>query len=248
MQTVMKSRSPFQPRQAMQIHNLAMSVASLVLLVFMLQEIVPSIQRLGFLASMCTTESWNEAYVLQVCLYDMVNEPRKIRVYRINYAFKYVELLDTVLLVLRKKRLRFLHVYHHASTIILCYVQLRDHSTVSWVAITANLFVHIFMYYYYFLAACGYRPSWRKQMTALQIIQFVVVGLTLIWAMGTSYFSRQGCSITLVAAVTGALILTSYFLLFVEFYFTAYIKRTTYPTLKAAVEAPNPFKGITRGD
>lgn len=92
-----------------------------------------------------------------VCSGDMHNDSRLQLIYFLNYLTKYYELLDTVLLVLRKRPVVFLHEYHHGATLLLAWSQLREHSTVQWVPIVLNLAVHVLMYYYYAMSALHIR-------------------------------------------------------------------------------------------
>ncbi len=97
---------------------------------------------------------------------------RLLFLYYLNYITKYLELSDTVLLCLRGKPLPFLHVYHHAATLVLCWTQLAAKSSVQWIPIVLNLMVHVPMYYYYAVATLGKSPWWKKHLTTAQIVQF----------------------------------------------------------------------------
>ena len=111
--------------------------------------------------------------------------------YYLNYLTKYLELSDTVLLCLRGKPLPFLHVYHHAATLVLTWTQLVAKSGVQWIPIVLNLMVHVPMYYYYAVsrpaaspsrlltsgaqvATLGFSPWWKKYLTSAQIVQFCI--------------------------------------------------------------------------
>lgn len=100
----------------------------------------------------------------------------------IGYLLRYIELLDTVFFILRKKEnlITFLHVMHHAIVPILGWVMFRtEKSALQAVPILLNAFVHVIMYSYYGLAAMGpkFRKYlwWKKYLTQLQIVQFFLI-------------------------------------------------------------------------
>jgi hypothetical protein len=47
---------------------------------------------------------------------------------------QYIELADTMFLCLRKKSTPFIHVYHHAITLMLCWTQLTASTCMQWVS------------------------------------------------------------------------------------------------------------------
>jgi hypothetical protein len=91
------------------------------------------------------------------------------------YLSKYYELLDTLFLILRKKPLTLLHVWHHFSVIYICWFATSDRMMSAWIHGSINSFVHILMYYYYAMQSVNPRKVWwRKYITSIQIVQFVI--------------------------------------------------------------------------
>nr|XP_016434918.1 PREDICTED: elongation of fatty acids protein A-like [Nicotiana tabacum] len=115
------------------------------------------------------------------------------------YLSKILEFIDTLLIILsnsRSRRLTFLHVYHHATVPVICYITLSSANSQSMihVAVITNSSVHVIMYAYYFLCAMGKRPRWKRLVTNCQIFQFI---LNFLCGVATIYYhltTEIGCS------------------------------------------------------
>ncbi|KAF9453815.1 elongase of fatty acids [Macrolepiota fuliginosa MF-IS2] len=223
IRALMTNRQPFKLTPLFQLHNVILSSGSALLLALMLEEIVPRIWRHGFHHALCADEAWTS---------------RMEFYYMINYYFKYLELLDTVFLALKKKPMQFLHVFHHSATALLCFTQLNGKTSISWSVITLNLAVHVIMYYYYYATAGGARFWWKKYLTTMQIVQFVI-DLGIVYFGTYEHYAHAyykflphfgNCAGKEGSALFGCALLTSYLGLFINFYFQTYKK----PTAKRA--------------
>ncbi|KFK38107.1 hypothetical protein AALP_AA3G070400 [Arabis alpina] len=114
---------------------------------------------------------------------------------QVFYLSKILEFADTLLILLGKsfQRLSFLHVYHHATVMILCFLWLRSRQSMFPVALVTNSTVHVFMYGYYFLCAIGSRPKWKRLVTNIQIVQFLFGFGVSLWMLPEHFFG-SGCS------------------------------------------------------
>eukprot|EP01084_Bolivina_argentea_P045142 83091_1 len=93
----------------------------------------------------------------------------------IYYLSKYYEIIDTFILILKKKSLIALHVWHHAVMMYLGWLWTDSKWTLVWYGMAFNTFVHVLMYYYYFVSTFGIRVWWKRHLTKLQLIQFFTV-------------------------------------------------------------------------
>ncbi|KAF9459906.1 elongase of fatty acids ELO [Collybia nuda] len=236
IQAVMKNQPPHKLTPLFQTHNVILCTGSLVLLLLMLEEILPIMWNNGLFNALCAEDSWT---------------PRMEFYYMVNYYFKYLELLDTVFLAFKKKPLQFLHVFHHSATALLCYSQLNGKTSISWAVIVLNLAVHVVMYYYYYATAGGARIWWKKYLTSMQIVQFVI-DIVLVY-FGTyqhtaaTYFMDSlphvaNCAGSESAALFGCALLTSYLGLFINFYLQTYKKPAT-----LSKHTANGYNGVANG-
>ncbi|KAJ2360646.1 Fatty acyl-CoA elongase/Polyunsaturated fatty acid specific elongation enzyme, partial [Coemansia sp. RSA 2607] len=216
---LMQSHKGFKLKKPTQIYNLFLTVVSFALLVLFIEEVTPIILENGLFYSVCDKRAWTQR--IEVLFY-------------LNYLTKWLEFTDTVFLALKKKPLQFLHVYHHTMTMILCFTQLNGLTPLSWLVIVLNLFVHVIMYFYYFLASCNIHPWWKKYVTVIQIIQFIIdlvfvyfcTYQLIAWRYLPNILPCYGdCAGTQEALFFGCVLLSSYLVLFIQFYQRNYSKK-----------------------
>ncbi|KAH7638270.1 hypothetical protein DERF_004122 [Dermatophagoides farinae] len=149
---------------------------------------------------------------------------------------KAAELIDTLFIVLRKRRLIQLHWIHHTLTLNYSWFVFMDvPSTARWM-VNMNFIVHTFMYSYYALTAMGYRLPRQVNvtLTTLQIVQmlfgfYIHIDCLRLKLMG------QPCDVSMAVAVTGFSLYALFFLLFMNFFIRTYIIPNSKKAVKAAM-------------
>ncbi|OWR45832.1 James bond isoform A [Danaus plexippus plexippus] len=142
------------------------------------------------------------------------------------FIAKHVDLLDTVFFVLRKKdnQVTFLHVFHHTLMVTWTWFHLMYHPSDHFVVVgLINSFVHVLMYAYYGLSSLGPEYAkyvwWKKHLTKVQLIQFVLVLSNLHYQQKLS-----PCRIPSAFHYFCLSSISSFFFLFMNFYLRSYIK------------------------
>ncbi|CAH1372066.1 unnamed protein product [Tenebrio molitor] len=142
------------------------------------------------------------------------------------FLLKVVDLFDTVFFVLKKKykQITFLHMYHHVLMLVGSWMSAKYFPGGQlFVLGYINCFVHLVMYFYYFLTSwdSAYKNNiwWKKNLTQLQIVQHCLVFLSFLMPL-----LSQNCTYpkVLLMCYLPAVALMIY--LFTDFYINAYIK------------------------
>jgi elongation of very long chain fatty acids protein 4 len=105
----------------------------------------------------------------------------------LHYCCKFVDFLDTVFILLRKKdaQFSFLHVYHHSTIGIMWGFLLNighGNGTASFGA-WINSLVHVVMYGHYFYTSFGLRNPLKAYITSFQITQFYLCLLHVVMVL-----------------------------------------------------------------
>ena len=141
---------------------------------------------------------------------------------------KLFELFDTVLLVLRKRRVITLHWFHHSSVIAFAWAAwVYETPCALWYG-SMNYSVHAIMYSYFFLTSTRCRRRALRVaplITALQISQFIWGTVINVIAAASWAMPGVGCAIQLPILQIGAAMYIAYGLLFARLFVERYSRK-----------------------
>ena len=171
---IMRKRDePFNPKAMMLVYNIYQTLFNVYVCYLFDNEI-----RTNNFKIWGETCRWNDARSFGVALGVWL-----------HYNNKYLELLDTVWMILRKKerQVSFLHVYHHVLLVwawwMVCWTIEQAPCLDVYFGALCNSFIHVVMYSYYAMALMGVAVPWKKYITQLQLLQFVVVFCHAVYAL-----------------------------------------------------------------
>lgn len=195
------------------VHNLGLSLASLLLFIAIIYSAYESGKFNSINAALCGR--FNNEYLA----------------YSIGWLFylsKYWEWLDTAFLIIAKKEITWLQYTHHMSTAILVYCNISPIlSSASLIACFTNTFVHIFMYLY-FAYPKGIFYKYRQWITVIQIIQHIACLSGFIYI----YFHLDDCYTTHIGIYMALMLYFMYLSFFLIFYIVQYVLRKDKKKLK----------------
>ena len=152
-------------------------------------------------------------------------------------ATKPVEFVDTVFIVLRKQHLAFIHWYHHATVVVVCWYALGAHrgpaNCIYYV--TMNSVVHAIMYTYYGLKSIRVPvPRFINMViTSMQIAQMIVgILINILAAYYTFFRPDMPCDDEPMQIYVALGVYMSYFFLFCRFFYNAYLRKSVDTTTK----------------
>ena len=133
---------------------------------------------------------------------------------------KVIELGDTFFLVARKKKVMFLHWFHHVTVLLYCWYAYAYETSQAQYFVAMNFSVHGVMYGYYCLMALklpSFIPSFA--ITVSQISQMVVGTLVQVFAFYYQFTATDpsSCNVHLPSTLGGLAMYAWYFLLFFQF-------------------------------
>ncbi|XP_031972455.1 elongation of very long chain fatty acids protein 3 [Corvus moneduloides] len=212
IQHFMKEQRPFSLRVPLTLWSFSLTLFSVVAACRVWKQMAFLLLTKGFKRSVCSQSFF-------------IHPVSKLWIYLFVLS-KLVELGDTLFIVLRKKKLIFVHWYHHLATMIIAWCAYKDMAAgLGWNA-ALNLSIHCLTYCYYTVTAMGIRvpASIAMLITTSQMVQmtgFVIMNIFLFF-----WKDNKLCQINWLMLFFTAVLYTTLLALFFNFFIKTYLSST----------------------
>jgi elongation of very long chain fatty acids protein 6 len=149
-QAYMKDRPAWNWRKTLAFWNLLLSVFSFVGFMRVTPQVLHNLYHYGVKNNVCESP------------YTLVGVGPVANWGFLFLLSKFAELFDTFFIVIHKKKLLFLHWYHHITVLYCCWHTWVNETPTGLIFCAVNFGVHAIMYFYYFLMAVRCKPKVRR--------------------------------------------------------------------------------------
>ncbi|NXR19897.1 ELOV6 protein, partial [Cinclus mexicanus] len=212
IQHIMKERRPFHLRVPLVLWSFSLTLFSIIAACRIWKQMAFILLNKGFKQSVCSRSFY-------------IHPVSKLWMYLFALS-KLVEMGDTLFIVLRKKKLIFLHWYHHCFTMIVSWYGYNIMTIgMGWNA-ALNLSIHSVVYSYYTVTAMGFRvpKSIMMLITTSQIVQ--MAGFLIINIFSFFWKNDKGCQISWPMLLIPFILYTTLLALFYNFFMKTYLSST----------------------
>ncbi|ODN05585.1 putative fatty acid elongation protein 3 [Orchesella cincta] len=213
LKAYLKNRPAFELRKPLVVWNWTLGIFSMIGFYRMSQELVHVLSLPnGFHKSVCVREGLNEPLAFWAVLFALS---------------KFVELGDTLFIVLRKQPLLFIQWYHHCITMCFVWHIYPYSEPIQRYYGVMNFFVHSIMYPYFALRAMKIRVPRRLAMalTSLQLVQMVIGVLVNMYSIYVLSVRHEFCARDSYTIKWSIGVYSSFVLLFADFLINRYFPK-----------------------
>ncbi|XP_023212708.1 putative fatty acid elongation protein 4 [Centruroides sculpturatus] len=214
LQRYMKDRPPYNFNRAFTIWNGILAVYSICSSIRLIPILFEQFKHFTFYEILCNKS--------------IVDNTSPLLFWATLFAFSKVwELGDTIMIILHKRKLMFLHCYHHPTMLIMSWYASYKRSTYLMMIVYTNLYVHSLMYTYFTVKCMSIKISSTIAMfiTATQVTQMWFALLLTCW-MYWLLLNEQPCDTSFEILKFVFVVALSYLYLFTQLFYKSYICRS----------------------
>lgn len=199
----MKHRRPFVLKKILIGWNLFLVAFNAILFIGAASDVIDTLLDRGLYGAVCIRR---EPVIATLGIFSVV--------------LKAFELFDTAFIVMRKRKLIFLHWYHHATAFLLTALGSVHLIGVGPIYLLMNTISHVLMYGYYFLNSLDIRRHSKYMSMALAATQIIQLSISFYATYLIYYYKSLAlhCDISDTNFMIFITIIFSYLLLFLKFF------------------------------